>query len=392
MTTLDDLLARVPADLRADLESEIDRRTRPQRYFGLVFERHDPEAVDLIGMDATVGDTVRVVPARGSGERADTALWRVREFAEGTARLVEVLPGGTAWDSHVQGRQPREREVDAGDIVPVAESTDTIYPGLQQVAEVREGDTEDPVHTIIEGENLHAIEALTYTHAGTIDCIYIDPPYNTGAKDWKYNNDYVDGADAYRHSKWLTFMERRLRVAKQLLNHDDSVLIVTIDEKEVHRLALLLEQTFPGARIQMVSSVINRTGVSRRAQFGRSDEYLFFVQVGESAPEPAALAAEWYPAGQVPYGGKLHWRGLLRSGTSNLRTDSPGCYYPIFVREDEDGNAVIDSIGDALPLGQSKDSVAVPTPLAAVWPEGTDGREGCWDGDGVLGLPTPGHC
>ena len=75
MTTLDDLLARVPADLRADLESEIDRRTRPQRYFGLVFERHDPEAVDLIGMDATVGDTVRVVPARGSGERADTALW-----------------------------------------------------------------------------------------------------------------------------------------------------------------------------------------------------------------------------------------------------------------------------------------------------------------------------
>ena len=378
MTKLDDLLARVPYDLRADLESEIERRARPQRHFGLVFERHDPEAVDLIGMDAAVGDTVRVVPARGSGATADNTLWRVREFAEGTASLVEVLPGGTAWDSHVQGHDPRECEVNAGDIVPVAESTDTIYPGLQQVAYVEGGDTNDPVHTIIEGENLHAIQALTYTHAGTIDCIYIDPPYNTGAKDWKYNNDYVDGADAYRHSKWLTFMERRLRVAKKLLNPDDSVLIVTIDEKEVHRLALLLEQTFPGARIQMVSSVINRTGVARKSQFGRSDEYLFFVQLGVSGPEPTPLESEWYPTNRVPYGGKLHWDSLMRTGTNRLRTDSPGAFYPIFVREDEDGNAVIESIGDALPLGQSKDSVAVPTPLAAVWPEGTDGREGCW--------------
>lgn len=163
MTTLDDLLARVPADLRADLESEIARRARPQRHFGLVFERHDPEAVDLIGMDAAVGDTVRVLPPRGSSERADTALWRVLGFAAGTARLVEVLPGGTAWDPDVQGREPREHEVDRCDIVPVAESTDTIYPGLQQVAEVHEGDTKDPVHTIIEGENLHAIQALTYS-------------------------------------------------------------------------------------------------------------------------------------------------------------------------------------------------------------------------------------
>lgn len=80
----------------------------------------------------------------------------------------------------------------------------------------------------------------------------LTPPYNTGARDWKYNNDYVDGSDAYRHSKWLAFMERRLKLAKQLLNPNDSVLIVTIDEKEYLRLGLLLEQVFRGERIQMV--------------------------------------------------------------------------------------------------------------------------------------------
>ena len=249
-----------------------------------------------------------------------------------------MLPGGTAWDADVMGRAPSTITADADDIVPVAESTDTIYPGLELVDRVQGGDTNDAVHTIIDGENLHALEALTYTHAGQIDCIYIDPPYNTGARDWKYNNDYVDTRDAYRHSKWLTFMERRLLVAKQLLNPDDSVLIVSIDEKEYLRLGLLLEQTFPGARIQMVSSVINRTGVARKSQFGRSDEYLFFVQLGASGPEPTPLESEWYPTNRVPYGGKLHWDSLMRTGTNRLRIDSPGAYYPIFVRQDEDGN------------------------------------------------------
>lgn len=96
-----------------------------------------------------------------------------------------------------------------------------------------------------------------------MDVIYIDPPYNTGAKDWKYNNDYVEGDDLYRHSKWLAMMERRLLAAKELLNPRDSVLIVTIDEKEYLRLGLLLEQVFPEAEIQMCTIVINPSGTSR---------------------------------------------------------------------------------------------------------------------------------
>ena len=92
-----------------------------------------------------------------------------------------------------------------------------------------------PTNILIEGDNYHALSVLNYTHKGKIDVIYIDPPYNTGAKDWKYNNDYVESEDLYRHSKWLAFMERRLLIAKELLNPEDSVLIVTIDEKEYLR-------------------------------------------------------------------------------------------------------------------------------------------------------------
>ncbi|MGJ9441506.1 DNA methyltransferase [Actinotignum sp. GS-2025c] len=123
-----------------------------------------------------------------------------------------------------------------------------------------------------------------YTHRHKIDAIYIDPPYNTGAKDWKYNNDYVVSDDAYRHSKWLAMMERRLLVARELLNPADSVLICTIDEKEYLRLGLLLEQSFPEAHIQMVSIVINPNGVARDTELARVDEYAFFVFLGESRP------------------------------------------------------------------------------------------------------------
>ena len=121
-------------------------------------------------------------------------------------------------------------------LIVIAEFRDYIYPGLVSTGKIERGG-DKPFHTVINGENFHALEALTFTHRGKIDAIYIDPPYNSGARDWKYNNDYVEAEDLYRHSKWLAMMERRLLVAKQLLNAEASVLVVTIDEKEIHRLA-----------------------------------------------------------------------------------------------------------------------------------------------------------
>ena len=151
------------------------------------------------------------------------------------------------------------------------------------------------------------------------DYVFIDPPYNTGATDWKYNNNYVGKDDKYRHSKWLTFMEDRLRLAKKLLNPKDSVLIVTIDEKEYLRLGLLLEQLFPEARIQMVSTLTNSRGVARENGFARVDEYIYIVQFGDSSVSRLPLSDEWRvnikEDKRVTH---LRWSMLIRSGSHFL--------------------------------------------------------------------------
>jgi adenine-specific DNA-methyltransferase len=101
-------------------------------------------------------------------------------------------------------------------------------------------DKDKPVNLLIEGDNYHALSVLNYTHAGKVDVIYIDPPYNTGNKDFIFNDHYVDREDAYRHSKWLSFMEKRLKLAKNLLK-DTGVIFISIDDNEVAQLKLLMD-------------------------------------------------------------------------------------------------------------------------------------------------------
>lgn len=102
---------------------------------------------------------------------------------------------------------------------------------------------DDPFNLLIEGDNYIALSILNYTHSQAVDFIYIDPPYNTGARDWKYNNDYVDSTDTFRHSKWISFMEHRLRISKNLLK-EDGVICVTVDDYEMPKLWLLMEDVF----------------------------------------------------------------------------------------------------------------------------------------------------
>lgn len=104
-------------------------------------------------------------------------------------------------------------------------------------------ETNAPNHILIEGDNLEALTALAYTHEGKIDVIYIDPPYNTGNKDFVYNDKFVDKEDSYRHSKWLSFMSKRLRIAKQLLS-DKGVIFISIDDNEQAQLKLLCDEIF----------------------------------------------------------------------------------------------------------------------------------------------------
>lgn len=106
-----------------------------------------------------------------------------------------------------------------------------------------DGGKEAPNHILIEGDNLEALTTLSYTHEGKVDVIYIDPPYNTGNKDFVYNDSFVDSEDSYRHSKWISFMSKRLRIAKRLLS-DRGVIFISIDDNEQANLKLLCDEVF----------------------------------------------------------------------------------------------------------------------------------------------------
>jgi len=369
MSRLTDLIAQAKAkdpQLGIDLEREF-KALSSRRAFGLNFERHRPETVELPQRSVTKGDKVRVLPPRGSPEKGDQRLWVVKNIASVDGSRVAHL-------ELLESIEPASQDAAVDDLVVVAGFRDVIYPGLVSTGKVERGG-DKPFHTVINGENYHALKALTYTHRGKVDAIYIDPPYNTGAKDWKYNNDYVEGEDLYRHSKWLAFMERRLLVAKELLNPADSVLIVTIDEKEYLRLGLLLEQMFPGSRIQMISSVINHSGVARAKEFYRADEYLFFVFIGEAAVTPTGpdmlSPPESFEGKRIDI-----WNRLLRRGTNARRQDGVKQFYPFWIDPE---NERIHSVGDYIPLDVSPDSVSPPEPgLVACWPIRSDDSEGCW--------------
>jgi adenine-specific DNA-methyltransferase len=356
------------AQLGADLEHEF-KALSARLPFGLNFERHRPEAVELPGRPVRKGDKVRVLPPRGSTARGDARLWVVKAIRKAAKTADLQRPDA---DPDPAGTEARSAALE--DLVVVAEFRDTLYPGLVSTGKVRRGG-DRPCHTVINGENYHVLKALTFTHRGRVDAIYIDPPYNTGAKDWKYNNDYVEGDDLYRHSKWLAMMERRLRVAKELLNPADSVLIVTIDEKEYLRLGLLLEQVFPEARVQMVSSVINPKGATRQSAFGRTDEYLFFVMIGAGAPAPVSLSVEWKVVQDRRAGG-LRWADLLRAGSHTKREDSPNQFYPVFIRNGPDG-PLFHSVGEAY-FGADRSEIKPPSGCVSVWPIRADGTEGNW--------------
>lgn len=366
MSRLNDLLRQLEAkdasmakELRKEYDALADRRA-----FGLNFERHTPESVELPGRKIRKGDRVHVLPERRKNPtKENSRLWRVTAIDRASdVASIESIEG-----------DPETDEQALTELVVVAEFRDPIYPGLVSTGRIERGG-DKPFHTVINAENYHALQTLVFTHRGKVDCIYIDPPYNTGAKDWKYNNDYVEGEDLYRHSKWLAFMERRLLLAKQLLNPTDSVLIVTIDEKEYLRLGLLIEQTFPDAKIQMVSSLINPKGSSRVGQFARSDEYLFFVGIGSAAAVPQPLGPEWQGA-RATTTSKIRWVSMIRSGTGVSRSDRPGMFYPVLL-DAVDGSIV--SIGDALPPRDPRSSFKVPAGQVAVWPIREDGAEGRW--------------
>jgi adenine-specific DNA-methyltransferase len=181
-----------------------------------------------------------------------------------------------------------------------------------------------------------------------------------------------EGDDLYRHSKWLAMMERRLIVAKELLNPTDSVLIVTIDEKEYLRLGLLLEQVMPEARVQMISSVISQKGSARQGEFSRCNEFVYFAHIGAAVPLPQET--DMLHDRQTSAGDEVEWGRLTRNGATGRRTARPNLYYPIFFSTD----GSFHSIGKPLPLSARRSDIALPPETIAVFPTATDGTEMTW--------------
>lgn len=356
MAILDELVTQIEnPDLRARIAAEVEKLAK-QKKFGLVFEEHLPECTPLWDIPVKAGRKA----ALKTGHVND--FYTVLKIEDGVATCLNKDKSATA-------------EFPVEELVCVAEFGEPIYPYLKPIDTVCNAPDSDLWHTLIEADNYHALQLLEYLYVGKVDCIYIDPPYNTGARDWKYNNDYVDGSDQYRHSKWLSMMQKRLKLAKNLLNPKDSVLIVTIDEKEYLHLGCLLEEMFPEANMQMVSSVINPAGVSRGGQFARTDEYIFFLTFGTCAPSPLCLNEDWRGKIKGGYKDKLRWNGLQRSGTATLRSDRPNMFYPIFITND--GTKIVE-VGNSIPLNVDRTTIQTPEGQIAIWPIFPDGREGRW--------------
>lgn len=196
-----------------------------------------------------------------------------------------------------------------------------------------------PNHILIEGDNLEALATLAYTHAGKIDVIYIDPPYNTGNKDFVYNDSYIDSEDSYRHSKWLSFMSRRLRIAKKLLSNH-GVVFISIDDNELANLTLLCNDKGLFGEPNHIATICRQAikGGSRAANIKTVHDYvLVYAKCIESlnqftGEEKEQISLELCDE-RGPYS---KGRELNKWGAGSRREDSPSMWFPIPGPNNED--------------------------------------------------------
>jgi len=348
------------AALRRELAAEVATLKRRQQ-FGLVFERHIPETTLLLNAPIRVGSTV--VKRR---DPKDTP-YRVLEIRDGELIVTRAAPREAARGKKATTEEPATESVARSDVLVQKAFGETIYPVLTPLGRVERGG-DRPYHAVIEGENYHALELLGFAVAGQVDVIYLDPPYNTGARDWKYNNDYVDSSDTWRHSKWLSFMEKRLRLCRKLLR-PDGVMVITIDHHEVHHLGMLVEQLFPDAQIQMVTICINPSGASADG-LSRVDEYALFCFFGGS--QPVKTFEDYLSEGEKSHA--RWWDGLLRGGSGWTRHSRKNLCYPIKI----DAAGRIAGTGDRF---EGDDESARPLrdgQYELAWPVRKDGSLGIW--------------
>jgi adenine-specific DNA-methyltransferase len=209
-------------------------------------------------------------------------------------------------------------------------------PVLKEVKEraIISDDKDAPNHILIEGDNLEALTALSYTHKGKIDVIYIDPPYNTGNKDFVYNDNFVDKEDGYRHSKWLSFMKRRLDIAHGLLS-DKGVIFISIDDNEQAQLKLLCDEVFlPENHIATLPTIMNLKGNQDQFGFAGTHEYtlVYSQDISKTTINCFNIEDEEISDWMVDEIGYYKKGANLKStGVNAPNTKRPYLYYPIIV-------------------------------------------------------------
>ncbi|RIK32444.1 MAG: hypothetical protein DCC56_01140 [Anaerolineae bacterium] len=232
--------------------------------------------------------------------------WSKEDLIKHIEKLEKRKKYGLVWDEE---RTKEEFELQSLNGLPV----------LEEVSKnAITTDADQPTHILIEGDNYHALSVLNYTHEKSIDVIYIDPPYNTGNETWKYNNKYVNDDDAYKHSKWLSFMEKRLRLVKNLLS-PTGIICATIDNYEVHTLRMIMEEIFFDRDIIMTVIEHNFRGRVKR-NFALTHEYALW-----GVPKEQDLITR-----QREKSGDIQ-RNLRRTGQGSRRHESPTMFFGIEV-------------------------------------------------------------
>ena len=226
-------------------------------------------------------------------------------------------------------------------------------------------DRSKPYNFIIEGDNYHSLYTLNFTHKKKIDVIYIAPPYNTGNKSWKYNNNYIDKDDRYKHSKWLSFMSKRLRLARQLLSNN-GIIICAIDDYEFAGLKLLFDKVF-GEQNRLGTLVIvhNPRGRNDDKFFASQHEYLLIYAKNIDYAIVHDFTLNEEDKKQYNKSDKISAfaeTAYIRTGNNSKRSERPNLYYPIYFNEKK----------NKLSLEKLSEEWEELLPLS------TNGEEKCW--------------
>ncbi len=343
MAAINDLLRQIPdTSLRSRLEQEFARISKNKK-FGLVFEEHIPECTPLYNVPIKRGSTV----ALKTGHIND--VYTVLNLDGDNALCYNKSTGDTT-------------NIALADLVSVAQFGEPIFPTLQPIASVEYAPDSSLWHTLIEADNYHALQLLEYLYPKQVDCIYIDPPYNTGARDWKYNNNYVDSTDNWRHSKWLSMMKKRLKIAKRILA-EDGVLIVTIDDNEHAHLTMLLNELFPDRKLFSVSIQHNPRG-TQGEKFAVTHETAIFV---------VSKTSEIYKKSHL--GGEISNFRKWGNQSERSQTSRATTFYPVIV----DAELNIVKFGEILPLDEHPKGANIKIgDFIYVYPIDSNGIERKW--------------